>query len=331
MKASTSKHGTSSTNNPFDGLDAGMMEPVSLAQHSEMLGGAGAVTFDSAYRSPNNTETPTTTKTDAPAPNNKTTTNNTKPQETDAERKKRHRHYNGLAKQELLAYADMQHRLDWTSVPYVEKTGITCDELPVTADGKYTFRASGVVKGKKAQEIAERHLDCKAFTRLVWDKELSHIELLEEVARDDRAGIVMTCQRATHHPPIVSDREFVYIQFSFSEPSTANKFDRKWTLLVSSVDHPLAPENNNNGHNNKQFVRALMMSMMVLEPFSPTKDPATGQSIPNTAVTLFGWVNPGGFIPPAIVTLYKTKLADRIQFLRDTAFMDEAHLVHQKK
>jgi len=288
------------SNNPFDSIDERMMQVVSLADHSAMLGSAGAVTFENAK------------------PVQPATATEHKPVtgESDKDRKRRHRQYIGLAKRELQAYQKTHALPGWSSVACPEGRGITCDELPVTKDGIYTFRASGVVKGKKAQEIAERHLDHNPETRLRWDNELSHVELLESISRDDKAGILLTCQRATHTPPVVAVREFVYIQFSFSEPSRENKYDKKWTLLVTSVDHPLAPERSDP-------VRALMMSVMVLEPFAPDIDPKTKQSTPKTAVTLYGWVNPGGLVPPAIVKLYKTKLADRIEFLRETLFLDE--------
>lgn len=294
----------SSSTNPFDSIDERMMHVVSLADHSAMLGSAGAVTFENAQ--------PVVPSSVLPMDPIAAPTS-----ETAKERKRRHRQYIGLARQELLTYEKANTLAGWSSVACPEGSGITCDELPVTKDGIYTFRAMGVVHGKKAQEIAERHLDCNPDTRLRWDKELSHIELVEHITRDDRAGILLTCQRALHDPPSpVSDREFVYIQFSFSKPSRENKFDKRWTILVTSVDHPLCPVHSDP-------VRALMMSVMVLEPFAPDINPDTKQSTPNTAVTLYGWVNPGGWIPPAIVKLYKTKLADRIAFLRETLFLDE--------
>lgn len=49
MKGSTSKLAAASTsNNPFDSPDERAMQVISLADHSAMLGGAGAITFESA-------------------------------------------------------------------------------------------------------------------------------------------------------------------------------------------------------------------------------------------------------------------------------------------
>jgi hypothetical protein len=65
-------------------------------------------------------------------------------------------------------------------------------------------------------------------------------------------------------------------------------------------------------------VRALTMSVIILEPLTPEQGDML--LVPRTNVTIMAWVQPGGWIPDGVVTLYKTKLADRVKFLRGTNF-----------
>ena len=60
------------------------------------------------------------------------------------------------------------------------------------------------------------------------------------------------------------------------------------------------------------------MSLMLLEPLTPEQGDLL--LVPRTSVTIMAWVQPGGWVPDSVVTLYKTKLADRIKFLRETNF-----------
>lgn len=130
-------------------------------------------------------------------------------------------------------------------------------------------------------------------------------------------GMKLTVQYAEHTPPVpgVAKREFVYFQFSRMEPSKANKRDHAWTLICRHTDHPSRPIKENP-------VRALSLSVMIITPLTPQKDPHDGLlDMHSTHVTIMAWAQVGGWIPESVVTLYKTKLADRIKFLRETHFV----------
>jgi hypothetical protein len=169
------------------------------------------------------------------------------------------------------------------------------------------------VIGKTADDIAKAHMDSNHISRLGWDKELSDIGLLEIVRVDENLGIQLTVQYAEHTPsvPGVDKREFVYFQWSRRVATKKHKTDHNWEIIARHVDHPKRPVKSSP-------VRALSLSVIVLEPLTP--DESELLLVPRTNVTIMAWVQPGGWIPDNIVSLYKTKLADRIKFLRETTF-----------
>lgn len=243
-------------------------------------------------------------------------------QESDEERKDRHRLISGQALSEYKGYKKILADPTWRTVEYSRAPGISCSELPIhfldTAkqeDPVYTIMASGLITGKYANDLARAHMDCNKISRLAWDKELSDIGLLETIHRDDARNISLTVQYAEHTPSIpgVAKREFVYFQWAYGAPTTKNKRDKSWILIARHTDHPRRPVH-------PTPVRALSLSVMLLEPLEPDRTSGLLES-PRTNVTIMAWVQPGGWISDKIATLYKTKLADRIKFLRDTNFL----------
>lgn len=124
-------------------------------------------------------------------------------------------------------------------------------------------------------------------------------------------------QFAEHKPAVigVSIREFVYLEASLRETSDANCADHQWTILTRETTHPARPIRSDP-------VRALSRTTMILTPLPPKLDEAGGIEVPYTSVTLVASkVDPGGAVPPAVIKLYKTKLADRLAFLKKTMFV----------
>jgi len=295
-----------------------------LASSATGIGSAGPVTFDNAAVNPNErssqwilTRKPEVEQSTQPY---SVTSNKSVESETMEERTKRHSIVMGQAKSEYKTHKKMLMDPNWTVVPYDGAKGISCYELPVRylGEGKespvYTIKASGTVSGKSADEIAKAHMDTNEISRLVWDKEISYIRELEKIAGDENTAISLTIQHAKHDPGIVgvAEREFVLLQWTHKVPSPKNARDHKWTLITRYTDHPDVPVQSSP-------VRALTMSVMLLEPLDPEKGGMLSD-IPKTHVTLMGWAQPGGWIPESVVKLYKTKLADRIKFIRETAF-----------
>ncbi len=257
--------------------------------HASLLGGAGPVH--------DGTTTTTTRKDDSP------------------ETVKRKRIIKGQASDTHDKYRPLLQDPRWSPIEYTAHKGVQCWELPVTDDGLYSFKASGIVEWKTADSIARAHMNTDRIPRTAWDKDITDIRLLETVSYDEARGLLLTVQYAEHTPPVpFSKREFVYFQWSHQTPSKKNESDSEWLILTRHTDHPDRPLRDD-------VVRALSMSSMTITPLTPKPDPADKLvSMPRTQVTLMAWIKPGGNIPDAAVKLYKTKLADRIGFLRDTSF-----------
>jgi hypothetical protein len=254
----------------------------------------------------------------------------------DDDRRERHALITGQALEEYKNYRKLLSDKQWVAVQYNGAEGISCFEMPTTfrGDGKepvYTIKATGCVNGKTADQIARAHLDCNHSSRCGWDKELSDIGLLELVRSDENLGMALTVQYAEHTPviPGVAKREFVYFQWSrrvaskkhkkAKNPAVGRGFlltcffcqDGVWEIIARHTDHPKKPVRSDP-------VRAHSMSVMILEPLTPEQGDLLLS--PRTSVTIMAWVQPGGWVPDGVVALYKTKLADRIKFLRETSF-----------
>ncbi len=122
----------------------------------------------------------------------------------------------------------------------------------------------------------------------------------------------LNVQFAEHEPPVVTRREFVYLELSIEEPSLSNPEDHKWTILTRETEHPSRPVRDTP-------VRALSRTTMILDPRPPATDGLL--EIPATDVTLVAWVDPCGRLPASVVKLYKTVLGDRLAFIKATHFV----------
>jgi len=225
--------------------------------------------------------------------------------------------YLGQALEELHSYETRLSDPKWKRVNYNGDVGISCYELASEEHG-YTLKAEGVVEGKTADKIAAAHRDCNHISRCSWDgADITDIGLLETVREAKTADYeaYINIQYAEHNAgiPGVATREFVYLEFSQSQRSAANANDRHWTILARYTDHPKRPVRD-------VPVRALSRTIMMAKPLDPRVDDGLLQ-IPRTAVTIVAWVDPGGNVPASVIKLYKTKLADRIKFLRKTQFV----------
>ena len=218
-------------------------------------------------------------------------------------------------------YKKMLELRDWVSVPYTRAEGIACYELPdFTIPGSkdsnekaHAYKASGVVENKTANDIARAHLDTNKISRLSWDSDLSDIGLLETINSNPALGMELTVQYAEYTPPAIAKRESVYFQWSRKTPSKKNKTDNVWIIISRHTDHPLRPVRDNP-------VRALSYSVMILTPLTPRTD--TLMRWPSTHVTFMVCTQVGGWLPESAATaLYRTKVADRIKFLRETHFV----------
>lgn len=242
----------------------------------------------------------------------------------ESEEDRRNRH--AVIKSQVLGeYSSYKKKLEdprWQTVQYSGGDGITCFELPVyyldpetKQSPVHTSKASGVVMGKTADEIARAQLDTNHSTRIRWDTDLSDVGQLEVIESNPELGMKLTVDWAEHTPAAVTmaaKREFVYAQWSHRKRSDKNRDDGHWVLISRHVDHPDRPVKSSP-------VRALSVSVMVITPLTPSKDELI--SLPRTNVTIMAWIQMGGWIPDGVVKLYKTKLADRIKFLRETHFV----------
>lgn len=246
-------------------------------------------------------------------------------QETEDERQARIKNITGQAALAFKGYKAILSNPDWKVVEYTGAKGIASYELPNQFEDpktkkvpRYTVKATGLIEGKSADSIARAHMDANKVTRMGWDIDVSDIGLLETIKDDESAtGMRLNVQYAEHIPALslagVAKREFVFFQFTKRTPSKKNKHDGSWVIIAESTNHPRRPVT-------PSAVRALTYSVIILEPLEPEKDDLI--ALPRTSMTIVGWVQPGGWIPDSAVNLYKTKLADRIKFLRETSFTD---------
>jgi len=231
--------------------------------------------------------------------------------------------YLGQAKELLGNYEERLKDTRWTPVAYAKDPRITCYEFegaPEDPEGDgYNLKAECIIEGKTADVIAAAHRQHQVIPRRTWDGDDIHdIGLLETVRSQDISSTVrfeLNVQFAEHNPgiPTVATREFVYIEASLRETSLANPDDYKWTILTRETTHPKRPVK-------ADPTRALSRTIMVLTPLTSKND--DGIMVPRTAVTLVAYkVNPGGSIPASVIKLYKTKLSDRLAFLKKTMFV----------
>jgi len=227
--------------------------------------------------------------------------------------------YLGQAQELLTTYEELLKDKRWKSVPYSKDKHITCYELEAGDEEGYNLKAECIIEGKTADIIAAAHRNHQAIPRRTWDgADIHDIGLLEKVREQDiNADLRMevNVQFAEHDAGIVgiSIREFVYLEASLRETSRANPDDHKWTILTRETTHPNRPIKANP-------VRALSRTTMILTPLPPKND--DGIIVPSTSVTLLASrVDPGGAIPANVIKLYKTKLADRLAFLKKTMFI----------
>ncbi len=237
---------------------------------------------------------------------------------SEAEKEKRRQLYMAEAKKQKDEYKKLLGDPRWKRVDYNGGHGISAYEME--ADGNcYYLKAEGVVDSKSADSIARAHRDCNHSSRTQWDGANIHdIGLLEDIVHmhgQHGHEIFLNVQFAEHvsRIPGVSAREFVYIEWSWKKPSQVNPEDHHWTILAAHTDHYKKPRR-------ETPVRALQRTIMILEPREPIPDEALG-AIPRTSVTIVAWVDPGGYITPAVAKLYRTILADRIAMLRTVHFV----------
>jgi hypothetical protein len=235
------------------------------------------------------------------------------------ERRDRLKFYLGQAKELLQTYETRLQDRRWKPVSYLRDKRITCYEFEAGPEDGYNLKAECIIEGKTADVIASAHRNHQLIPRRTWDGDDIHfIKMLEDVRKQDITPDVRfeaNVQVAEHKPSIpgVAIREFVYIEASLREKSDANPEDWKWTILTRETEHPERPIRSDP-------VRAFSRTIMVLTPLAPRED--QGITVPRTAVTLVAYkVDPGGNIPAAVIKLYKTKLADRLAFLKKTMFI----------
>jgi hypothetical protein len=249
--------------------------------------------------------------------------------ETIPEKAARHRLITGQALQTWKTHKEFLQDERWRPLEYKGgKTDIQCFSMdPQPASGfsgckpmegdtskVYAMKAQALIHGKTARELGRVHRDANRISRLVWDKDVSDIELLETIREDEATGNLLTVQRAVLSPPpglslVVSKRDLVFFQFSTIGKSRANPQDEECTLLARHTEHPARPI----GY--EKCVRAQSMSVIRLTPMPPVKK-EDDLFEPVTEITVAGWLQLGGAIPDEVVGLYRTALADRIDFLR---------------
>jgi len=226
--------------------------------------------------------------------------------------------YLGQAQELMTTYEDRLKDPRWRPVSYSGDKRISCYELDAGEDEGYNLKAECIVEGKTADMIAAAHRNHQAIPRRTWDgADIHDIGLLEKVREMDitaQLRMELNVQYAEHKPvvPGVAIREFVYLEASLRETTTANDEDHKWTIMTRETRHPKRPIKTDP-------VRALSRTIMVLIPLPPAD--LDGIPIPRTSVTLVAWVDPGGAVPISVIKLYKTKLADRLAFLKTTMFV----------
>ena len=235
------------------------------------------------------------------------------------ERRERLKFYLGQAKELLETYEARLQDTRWKPVSYERDKHISCYEFEAGPKDGYNLKAECVIEGKTATVIANAHRNHQVIPRRTWDgKDIHFIKKLEDVRNQDvtpDVRVEANVQVAEHKPAIpgLAIREFVYIEASLREKSDANPQDWKWTILTRETDHPERPIRDNP-------VRAFSRTIMVLTPLPSLQD--QGITVPRTAVTLVAYmVRPGGVIPDVVIKLYKTKLADRLAFLKKTMFV----------
>jgi hypothetical protein len=239
--------------------------------------------------------------------------------ESEDARRQRRGLYLGQARELMQSYEERLADPRWTPVAYAKSEGIACYEFEAGPEDGYNLKAECIIEGKTADVIAAAHRNHQQIPRCTWDGDDIHdIGLLEEVRKQDitaETRFELNVQYAEHKPSIpgVAVREFVYIEASLRETCVGIPDDYKWTILTRETQHPKKPVK-------ADPVRAFSRTIMVLTPLVPKLD--DGIRVPRTAVTLVAYkVDPGGYIPPGVIKLYKTKLADRLAFLKKTMFV----------
>lgn len=246
-------------------------------------------------------------------------------EETMGEREDRHAGYMAQAEDAYSNFSKYLKRQDWIEVHYKAAGDIQLWELPVeyeedTGEAIYAMMASGVVMGKTANEIAKAYGDNNKITRLKchggWDADIIDIGDLEHITRQGDISLDIM-HSLVWLPPPLANREFVNVQWSYNKATKKNKRDRDWTLIARHCTHPKRPIKGDP-------VRATAMSGMKLQALTPIEEEEFSRiETDRTHITILGWVRPNGNIPAAVIKLFRTKLADRILWMRIHQFTGE--------
>lgn len=188
----------------------------------------------------------------------------------------------------------------WEEIPSTHPERSRIRLFAATSDsGTYLLKASGILKGCRAEQILKLNLDNDYTTRKQWETgELAGIEELSEIHETLKviryyinAGVFLVAQR-----------EFVGLQWwDYDEQ------EDMYTLIFKSTDYsdlvPLTPGT----------VLGTCLSILQLRNLPKEK----GEE--RHAITVYTYVTPNGWIPNWIIPLWKEKLRDRLLYYERVA------------
>ena len=202
----------------------------------------------------------------------------------------------------------------WRFIPYPKNPAITLwEKQDPERPNVYLLKAKGQVRSamqhaelrNRNDDIATRLTrmlcDYNVTTRLQWEQDdLADVRLLQEFSpldvkqpQDPHMAIIWTHIKT---PRVIADRDFVSLQFAFGKPSRRYKPYNDWWVVHTHIHHRARPAQ-------EDPVRGRLI---------------TGNRIRNTKegaeLVTVAYVDPGGWVDSNVAKLYKTKLAERVEF-----------------
>ena len=216
----------------------------------------------------------------------------------------------------------------WRPIPYPQNPAITLWEKQDPNHPKlYLLKAKGLIRSAMdTNELRNRNddigtrlarmlCDYNVTTRTDWEqKDLADIRLLQEFSplkprepTDPHMAIIWTHIKT---PPMIADRDFVSLQFAFGKRSKRHTAYSDWWVVHTHTTHPSRPVR-------EDPVRGHLI---------------TGNRIRNTAsgaeLVTVAYVDPKGWVDPNVAKIYKTKLAERVEFYDDLIFNGKLGLLY---
>lgn len=179
---------------------------------------------------------------------------------------------------------------DWEHIPPPDASETVTLHQKASANGFFTLKAEGIIHGR-IERIMYLNKDHNKETRLKWDNQdgVTDIELLETHKAPE--GDLQVVRSVVELPTFMK-------RISLGIMSHTKTSDDTQTLVFRTTVNPRFP---------------VPADCVAVDAFSGVmiRDLKDGRC----KIVIVTYVNPGGWIPPAVVALYKEKLRKRVHHL----------------